>query len=405
MDALFYICKGEANTTLIEFERAKKSLQDVITHFGSIYSKKRSQVAERCAVETFVRQKGKLLEICLQRYDLVVDKIRHLHSDSAWPEVRQGLKRAKLMQIIADDMQAYIQNKEDDAIESTGMPYDFKKLVKMASRYKRQHNKLPDKNIQTIFTTSLQLGLPRGKKKQKEFIEQVVQEDLQLNPLATRASSTKRVRDNIRANRDDSRSSQRQSRFDQNRSLSQDEFFTLSSPNTQNSQNPADASFTQSQPRSVFSQKCSQRPFQSASRSRSPSPFQRQNSQNVGDRTNYQLRDRSNESISQIPRQSQASQPFSGITPAQRVEPSATRSEEPNCSSYNSEIDRLRSQNSLFNSGEMRNYRDRQSSAECNYDNQQRYQSRSFSPRRPYNRDLSRDRQDNYYYRHPPPWL
>ncbi len=143
----------------------------------------------------------------------------------------------------------------------------------MASHYERQHNKLPDENIQTIFDTSSQLGLPRGKKKQKEFIEHVVQEVLQLNPLATRASSTERVRDNIRANRDDSRSSQRQSRFDQNRSLSQDKFFTLSSPNTQNSQNRVDAPFTQSQPRSVLSQNCSQRPFQAASRSRSPSPF------------------------------------------------------------------------------------------------------------------------------------
>ncbi len=83
------------------------------------------------------------------------------------------------MQIIADDTRAYIQNEEDDAIESTGMPYNFEKLVKMASRYERQHNKLPDENIQTIFDTSSQSSIPRGKKKQREFIEQVVQEVLQ----------------------------------------------------------------------------------------------------------------------------------------------------------------------------------------------------------------------------------
>ncbi len=221
--------------------------------------------------------------------------------------------------------------------------------------------------------------MPRGKKKQREFIEQVVQEVLQLNPLTTRASSAERLRDNIRANRDGSRSSQRQSRFDQNRLLSQDEFFTLSSPNTQNSQNRADTPFTQSQLRGVFSQDRSQRPFQSASHSRSPSPLQRQNWQNVADRGNYQFRARSNERTLQNPRQSQNSQPFSGIMPAQRVGPTATHLEEPTHSSYNSGADRLRSQNSLFNSGEIRNYRDQQSSAECNYNNQQRYQSRAFS--------------------------
>jgi hypothetical protein len=77
------------------------------------------------------------------------------------------------MQIIADETRAYIQNEEDDAIESTGMPYKLKKLVKMASRYEHQHNKLPDKYIQTIFDTSSQSGIPRGKKKQREFINRL----------------------------------------------------------------------------------------------------------------------------------------------------------------------------------------------------------------------------------------
>ncbi len=158
------------------------------------------------------------------------------------------------MQIIADDTRAYIQNEEDDAIESTGMPYDFKKLVKMASRYERQHNKLPDENIQTIFETSSQSGIPRGKKKQREFIEQVVQEVLLVNPLAARATSAERIRESARSNRDDSRSSQRQSRFDQNSSLLQDEFFTLSSQNAHNCQNRVDVLITQPQQQNAFLQ-------------------------------------------------------------------------------------------------------------------------------------------------------
>jgi hypothetical protein len=173
------------------------------------------------------------------------------------------------------------------------MPYNFKKLVKMASRYKRQHNKLPDKNIQTIFDTSSQLGIPRGKKKQREFIEQVVQEVLQVNPLTARASSAERIREASRANRDDSRSSQRQSRFDQNRSLSQDEFFTLSSPNSQNLQNRADAPPAQT----ALSNSRSQRPYQAQSRSRSPSPRFRQSQSN--DRRDYAFRHRSRETNSQ----------------------------------------------------------------------------------------------------------
>jgi hypothetical protein len=199
------------------------------------------------------------------------------------------------MQIIADDTRAYIQNEEDNAIESTGMPYDFEKLVKMASRYKRQHNKLPDENIQTIFDTSLQSSIPRGKKKQREFIEQVVQEVLQVSPLAARATSPERIRETSRANRDDSQSSQRQSRFDQNSSLSQDKFFTLSTPNSQNLQNHADAPPMQT----ALSNSRSQRPFQAASRSRSPSPRYRQSQSNPSDRRDYAIRPRSRETNSQ----------------------------------------------------------------------------------------------------------
>ncbi len=256
-----------------------------------------------------------------QRYDLIVDKIRHLHSDAAWGEVRQGLKRAKLMQIIADDMRAYIQNEEDNAIESTGMLHDFEKLVKMASRYERQHNKLPDENIQTIFDTSSQSSIPRGKKKQREFIEQVVQEVLQVSPLAARATSAERIREASRANRDDSRSSQRQSRFDQNRSFSQNEFFTLSTPNSHNSQNCVDAPPAQT----ALSNSRSQRPYQAASRSRSPSPRFRQSQSNPNDRRDYAFRPRSRETKLQNRLSSQQSQTFTGLTPAQRSQSSQTQ--------------------------------------------------------------------------------
>jgi len=346
-------------------------------------------------VENFERQKGEPLEICLQRYDLIVDKIRHLHSDAAWGEVRQGLKRAKLMQIIADDTRAYIQNEEDDAIESTGMPYDFEKLVKMASRYERQHNKLPDENIQTIFDTSSQSSIPRGKKKQREFIEQVVQEVLQVNPLAARSTSAERIREASRASRDDSRSSQRQSRFDQNRSLSQDEFFTLSSPNSQNSQNRADAPPAQT----ALSNVRSQRPYQAQSRSRSPSPRFRQSQSN--ERRDYAFRPRSSDTNSQNRLPSQQSQTYAGLTPAQRSQSSQPQNSQSR-NFYNSGMERLRSQNSLFNSGESRGYREkereRDNSRDRNYDSRQNQRERGFSPGRPAYRSFSQERENSYRY-------
>ncbi len=101
-------------------------------------------------------------------YDIILNKIRHLHSEQAWPEDSRNMKKAKLMQIIADETQIYIQNKEDDAIKATDMPYEFDKLFELARKCKRQHNKLPGESIQTIFETSV--AIPKNRKKQEDFI-------------------------------------------------------------------------------------------------------------------------------------------------------------------------------------------------------------------------------------------
>ncbi len=71
------------------------------------------------------------------------------------------------MQIIADETRIYIQNEEDDAIKATGIPYEFNKLVRLASKYERQHNKLPGENIQTVFEASA--PIPKNRKKARGF--------------------------------------------------------------------------------------------------------------------------------------------------------------------------------------------------------------------------------------------
>jgi len=82
------------------------------------------------------------------------------------------MKKVKLMQIIANETKIYIQNEEDDVIKATGMLYEFDKLVWLASKYERQHNKLPGEIIQTIFEASV--AIPKKRKKQEDFIKQIV---------------------------------------------------------------------------------------------------------------------------------------------------------------------------------------------------------------------------------------
>jgi hypothetical protein len=55
IDALFHIWRGDAKTILIEFDHLNKSLKQILDHFASIYSVKRSLVSDRRAVENFTR--------------------------------------------------------------------------------------------------------------------------------------------------------------------------------------------------------------------------------------------------------------------------------------------------------------------------------------------------------------
>jgi hypothetical protein len=87
----------------------------------------------------------------------------------------------------------------------------------------------------------------------------------------------------------------------------------------------------------------------------------------------------------------------SQVTPAQRSQSSQMQ----NLQSrpfYNSGMERLRSQNSLFNSGDSRNFRERENSRDRNYNSRQSQRERGFSPGRSIYRSSSQDRENSYRY-------
>jgi hypothetical protein len=131
------------------------------------------------------------------------------------------------------------------------MPYEFDKLVRLASKYERQHNKLPGENIQTIFEASV--TIPKNRKKQEDFIKQIVHEVL-LNPVMTRDQSPKQQRDSNRDRLGAAKTEQRKDKFNKNRIISQEIFSPTQNIMQSQSQLQPAASFTsKSQP---FSKIC-----------------------------------------------------------------------------------------------------------------------------------------------------
>jgi len=155
----------------------------MLDHIGAVYAKKRSMISDKKAVDEFSRNKGEELESCLQRAEIVIDKLKVLHSETAWPEIKLQLKRKILMQVIAEEVKKFILAEENEAIENTGIPIAFNKMVKLAAKYERQTGKTPEYHA----TFEQQIDqVPRGKSKRKEFIQEVVQEIL-ANPMITKS--------------------------------------------------------------------------------------------------------------------------------------------------------------------------------------------------------------------------
>jgi hypothetical protein len=92
-----------------------------------------------------------------------------------------------------------------------------------------------------------------------------------------------------------------------------------------------------------------------------------------------------------------SSRKLTGLTPAQRSQSSQTQNSQSR-PFYNSGMERLRSQNSLFNSEESRAYRERQNSRDRNYDSRQNQRERGFSPGRSAYQNSSQERESSYRY-------
>jgi len=326
------------------------------------------------------------------------------------------MKKVKLMQIITDETRINIQNEEDDAIEATGMPYDFDKLVQLASKYERQHNKLPGENIQTVFEASV--TIPKNRKKQEDFIKQIVHEVL-VNPVMTRDQSPKQQRDDSRDRLDALRSEQRRDKFNKNRPLSQEIFSPTQ--NMSQSQSQSSTPLTQPSPAKVnpFQKSAEDRTAFLRAISRSPSVERSQVPFTSRGREREKRRERENSfshpqsqspSIDKLDVRNDRGQNFSQnssqsyVTPGQRSDHSREREKRAEKDSrshrqnYDSGADRIKSQDRYFNA----RYNPPRDSRNASRNRSPYNQNYPSTRQRQYSQERSRYRNDrnNSYDRH-----
>ena len=231
--ALAYILQNEAYDALIAMTDEDQPLQYIIDYFAKVYGRKRSLTQDRQAVDNFARKKNELLEICMYRSLISIDRLKHLYTKEAWPEIRSTLRRNILTQVISEKTRRHIQIEENEIIEKTGLHIDTDKLIEMAQRYEILHNEVPTKEVTTVFKTAsggftedissmkqeLQ-HLKKTKQKDKQYMTEMVQEIL-TNPTRIYKNDGKpqEQRERRRSNSQSEQRQARQNSFDRSRNI------------------------------------------------------------------------------------------------------------------------------------------------------------------------------------------
>jgi hypothetical protein len=237
--ALGALLKKDAYEVYYDFKTAGRSLDEMLEYFAKVYTKKRSLIADRHAVDQFTRKKGESIIVCMDRCIVDIDKLRHLYPESGWAEMRQQMRRNILMQVIKEETKRHVQMEEDDITESTGMPYDFEKLIRLADRYERHHNAAPEKEVTTLFKVAsgglVQKAMDNIKTqdqlqhfKKEQMLEKKIEvlqaklEQIEVNaegrPYKNEGRSAK-AQDNRRRDRSDSRTRSRDQSWNKNRNF------------------------------------------------------------------------------------------------------------------------------------------------------------------------------------------
>lgn len=149
--ALTYILEGEAYEALTLMTDEPQSLQYIIDYFAKVYGRRRSINKDRATVDNFTRHKDEPLDICMHRSLISIDRLKHLYSVEAWPEIRDILRRNILTQMISDRTKRYIQIEENKIIEKTGLQIDIDKIIDMAQQFELLHDETPNKEVPTVF--------------------------------------------------------------------------------------------------------------------------------------------------------------------------------------------------------------------------------------------------------------
>jgi hypothetical protein len=144
---------GEALRTFNDLQKAGYGLTYVLETLGDLYASKQTLLEDQKAVDDFVRLKNETMRKAMNRCKCMVERLRQLSSEAAWPETKHKLLRGVLKQIISIKTRKYLDLEESKVTEEGGsISIDI--LTDMADRFERNFDEVPTKDSPTVYQTA-----------------------------------------------------------------------------------------------------------------------------------------------------------------------------------------------------------------------------------------------------------
>lgn len=168
--ALTIITEGTAYDTIETLIENDQTLPNIIDYFAKVFTKKRSLMEDQLQIDQFSRRPNEPLDVCMYRSLILIERLQHLHSEQAWPEIRDHMRKQILMKSVSKDIMTQIQLDETTATQETGLHVTIDQLIESATKKEWAADLIPTKDkpdppnqtLETLPTNAIQTRRPRS---------------------------------------------------------------------------------------------------------------------------------------------------------------------------------------------------------------------------------------------------
>jgi hypothetical protein len=150
---LGFAFQGDALRTFQDLRSADNSFEDIMETISDIYATQKTLLEDQKDVDDFTRAKNESITITMRRCGVLVERLRAMYDEAAWPEMRFRLMRQVLRQVMTEKTRRHIDLHERSAIKAGNRP-GIKALIMWAQDFEDSHDEVPKKDTPTMIQSA-----------------------------------------------------------------------------------------------------------------------------------------------------------------------------------------------------------------------------------------------------------